>query len=764
MELKSTMLKESIPGYKKMLSISSKDKTEDNFFKDNLDHLQALEYEAKLRLTLAYLRNSKSGFKQIKREKHQKDEKISPADSYFDFLKLPMERISVNEVEALLKKVEAEYRKKTKNSICRGIRLNFEQFCESYGLDYIERLIVVLMFSNNTGPSFRNLYELFEIDSERHNDGRMGIEAILLLISCDYRDQINNRKYFSIDTPLIREEIILTWGNFDNTTNILEEAVFLHERVVRYILGDDNVYDISLRCITKEPSNVDFDQVILPKHIKKDITKLISNYSNHKVKREKSGIGEFYGYGTGLSLLFFGPSGTGKTMLAKGLAYKLNKPLLSLNIETANKMDASLEDIFKYLFKEAKLTDGIVFLDECDDLFKNDSSNSRELLIEIEKSDCMTILATNKPISLDPSLDRRIMMKVRFEIPGEEQRERIWKALKPDNITLSKDVNFKKLAKDYIFTGGLVKNIWLMAINNSIEKNGNSKIIVTAKEIEKAASYQAINAFELNGFGHALTPKVSINQLPVKSQNKKELYGVTEVYKKIQNKDVGINLLLGTSDIQTGIDVAGSIALECNLKLKIFSISEVLLKSDKIKKDPITQNEISMLDYAFKSYLGPQSATLFVDYNSSLKGLLSKCDENKSNDEIIKLNAFLDRLRNFHGLLFVVTTPIGSLSIPVEFQHCIEIKFPPEEHQLNLWKQHLKDKIDNYDDLVNIVERWPMHLREIDYVAQQAEIRSLIKGGHGKFTLDDLCELIKNYRKTKATPILFGNKSGAFQR
>jgi hypothetical protein len=64
------------------------------------------------------------------------------------------------------------------------------------------------------------------------------------------------------------------------------------------------------------------------------------------------------------------------------------------------------------------------------------SRDSRTLFIESEKSDCITIMASNRVIEMDPALDRRITMKVPFFLPDEKQREKIWKALVPPNVSL----------------------------------------------------------------------------------------------------------------------------------------------------------------------------------------------------------------------------------------------------------------------------------------------------------------------------------------
>lgn len=498
------------------------------------------------------------------------------------------------------------------------------------------------------------------------------------------------------------------------------------------------------------------EHVILPDNLKDDVCKLARNYSKNKQSPEKALIDEFYGYGTGLTFLFHGPSGTGKTMLAHALANRLDKELLTVDVEKAENLRVSFEDLIKHVFREAKLCDGIVFFDKCDDVFEADSDQNRTLLIEIEKTGCITILATNKVVELDPALDRRITMKVPFHLPGEAQREMIWNALVPPNIMIGKDVNFKHLARDYIFTGGLIKNTLFMAITNAMKKNGDSKVTLTSEEIECSADYQAASMFEANGFGKIYTPEISIEQLPLRPRDKKMLRKLTSAYKGLNDKDIGMRLIVGSSDIRTGIDCVDAIAKECQLKVKRFSFTDVLFGSDssKVVKDPFTQKEMTALDYAFRTCTGRQSLTLFVDHASFFERFLSKDQENPAKE----LTGFFDRLQDFQGMLLLVTKPLKKRHFPMEFDYCLEINLPTEDLQIRRWEAHIKDNTSIESKLVDLVERYPLHLHEIDIVARKAHISAFLGGRNGTATIEHVYDVIKRLKNMTDIPILFGKR------
>ena len=406
--------KQPIPPLRK-----GRDKKDPEVFEDNIEHLEALEYISRLRLARAYLLGGKEIQQSPGRHRHGFRKPRNPhGPPAILFSEISAEEVTLDEIETALNRLETTTRTKVKRSLERGVELHFQEFCRSYNLDSFEQTVLALLVANSTGKAFRDFYKKSEFDPHDREDGGMSIGTILSIIHPGYREQVTGRKYFSIDATLIKQEIVIPWDHFDNTTNILDVYVHLHERIVRYLIGDNNIYDMDLHCVSRDRKTVDPDQVILPEGIKEKVLKLAENYSANKSRPAKALVDQFYGYGTGLIFLFHGLTGTGKTMLAHALATHLDKELFSVDMEHASNPGASSEDLIKYLFKEAKLNDGIVFFDECDEVFRANTGDSRSLLIEIEKSDCITIMATNRVIELDPALDRRITMKVPFFSAG----------------------------------------------------------------------------------------------------------------------------------------------------------------------------------------------------------------------------------------------------------------------------------------------------------------------------------------------------------
>lgn len=719
-------------------SIESDDKA--GYFSGSMEHLHALEHETKIRLLLAYLKNSGK----------------VPEGCTLCFLNLHDGKITIDELEAILDNVQAENKLKIKNTADAGTELNFERLCRIYNLDDYERIIVMLLLFNNTSAAFRRLYRQYAA-MMRINGSAMNIETILSLIGSDYCRHLELRKYFTLESRLIKEDIILL-DKRSERTDVMDTVVYLHERIVSFITGDNN-YNTALRYITKERNEISIDKVVMPDKLKEDIVKLAENYINGRQERESLGIDKFYTYGTGLVFMFYGPSGTGKTMLAHALAARLNKPILSMNIGVflgagADSPAGSFKEAIDYIFKEARLTDGIVFFDECDSMFRKNTHASSVFLTGIEKSRCITILSSNRLVDMDTALDRRITMKVCFEIPCEEQRERLWKAMLPDNVKLSEDVNLEQLSKKFIFTGGLIKNTIYIAANNALKRGNGSGVILTSDDLEKAADYQAVNIFETDGSHNKYfyTPKADIKKLPLKQQDKDELQRLPEIYQKLSAKGLGMNVIIGASDIKTGIKTVEAVTSMCGFKIRRFFMGDMILSSDRILvSDPITQKEISLLDFAFKDFLGHKSITLFVDFSSLLERCISPDKETPA-----LFYRFLNKLQGFKGLSFLVTRPFKVQNIPVEFCHYMELSLLALEMQVKIWKGHLKDVRE--EEIAEIAKRNPLYPDEIDFIINQAGIRSYIKGEDGAATPELVQEIIKRYKKTIPSNILFGQK------
>lgn len=237
--------------------------------------------------------------------------------------------------------------------------------------------------------------------------------------------------------------------------------------------------------------------------------------------RGRSGFGDGgTTYGTGLVLLFHGPPGTGKTLFANALANHLKKRLLVVNVGTFGRVDT---EAFRFLFREAKLQNAIVFFDECEPLFesregRSGSSAVNVALTEIEKYSGTIILATNRPADLDAAMHRRISLAMSFPPPSHLLRSEIWKCHVPSGIKIHDDVNFDVLAMDFELTGGFIKNAFLQALSFAVDR-------VSKTQREDTSSRSAARGSDVDvDEDH----EVIVTSAEMESQAQKRIEGILE--------------------------------------------------------------------------------------------------------------------------------------------------------------------------------------------------------------------------------------------
>ena len=178
-------------------------------------------------------------------------------------------------------------------------------------------------------------------------------------------------------------------------------------------------------------------------------------------------------YGRGLSILFAGAPGTGKTMCAQVIANELNMEMYKINIsQVVSKYIGETEKNLQAVFNEAKTSNCVLFFDECDALFgkrsevkdahdRNANVEVSYLLQQIEEHDGVCILATNLLANIDAAFMRRITYVAHFPFPDAKMREQIYRRTMPALTPVSGDINWTFLAEKFELSGGYIKNIVL---------------------------------------------------------------------------------------------------------------------------------------------------------------------------------------------------------------------------------------------------------------------------------------------------------------
>ncbi|MBM9594984.1 ATP-binding protein [Roseitranquillus sediminis] len=172
---------------------------------------------------------------------------------------------------------------------------------------------------------------------------------------------------------------------------------------------------------------------------------------------------------SGLSALFAGPPGTGKTMAAEAIARAVDMPIYRIDLsQVVNKYIGETEKNLRRLFDAADAADVILFFDEADALFgkRTEVKDAHDryanlevsyLLERMERFKGMAILATNRKKDLDEAFMRRLRYMVQFPLPGPEERLRIWQAVLPAGVDTS-DLDLRFLADRIPLSGGHIRS------------------------------------------------------------------------------------------------------------------------------------------------------------------------------------------------------------------------------------------------------------------------------------------------------------------
>jgi hypothetical protein len=190
-------------------------------------------------------------------------------------------------------------------------------------------------------------------------------------------------------------------------------------------------------------------------------------------------VNEEWGFGSkinrGISALFAGESGTGKTLAAEVVARELGLAVYKIDLSAVvSKYIGETEKNLNTIFTEAHSGNAILFFDEADALFgkRSEVKDARDryanievayLLQQVEAYDGVVILATNFRHNLDEAFTRRLDFVVDFPFPDGEYRRRIWEVHFPSLAPLSPDVNLAEIADQYRLAGGNIRNAALAA-------------------------------------------------------------------------------------------------------------------------------------------------------------------------------------------------------------------------------------------------------------------------------------------------------------
>ena len=403
-------------------------------------------------------------------------------------------------LEAALKWYEEQHELRVLQTRAAGIKLPIDDFAAEFELDEVEREVVELLLVAATDLT--------------QEDGRGGMQTteVVQLLARGRKDKVQD--YLPYFLPGSRLRSVL------NCRDMLGRMYLsIDEDIVGMLIGVENERPASQagQGAAGERWNGDIAKflaesgVVLGSAVLESLRTLWGYVRHRDLISEKWGFDSLGQLPSGVCLLFYGPSGTGKTLTARGLCHALGREMLIVNYpDLVSKWVGETQKNTRSAFAEAARTGKVLVFDEADAVFtrRTDVRNSTDrfansevntLLMELERVRGIVILTTNHAGVLDPALERRIHYKVHFGVPDAGARAEIWRKHLPRAAPLSPEVNLDRLAQEFKLTGGQIANAVLTAASlaaSRLEAESDAGQITMA-------DFEAAARRELNGYSEA---------------------------------------------------------------------------------------------------------------------------------------------------------------------------------------------------------------------------------------------------------------------
>jgi DNA polymerase III delta prime subunit len=617
-------------------------------FQTNAQFLDSKHEEFSLLLNYVALKNqttdnpSRSTALNENSNRRCKPERLSGIEAQKNDFKKQKEEINEIRFQWQQKKEQNALRAKASNQTT----LPFFQMADKFRLESFEQDVAWLLFFKAVSPDFRQKYKNADLTKfGRESNTELAIGNILQnLCPGDFQEQMAARKYFSIASSLVKHHIIQMSREVSDCGSILEVEVKMSQRIISWVSDDPHTYIQNPSFILEFPET-QLSQVVLPKKLIDQVLNLIKGHGARELK--KTILNQTISYGRALTFLEYGPPGTGKTLFAQALANHTGRPLVRFKGERSGWFDP--ESVLAEGFREAQLQNGIVFIDECDRYCRPDTEWLHPLLIEIEKTDAIIIMATNKPNLLDTALDRRFTLKIPFEFPNEVTRKHIWEKHIPSNLKLAPCVDLDHLARSYPLTGGYIKNAVLTAINMA-HANGHEAIL-DQEMLENATRIQEKHIGEAFTTRRTVQPRIQLKDsfLPPTDQTKiSRLVSIAKNYNKtlrqcpeLLNAHIvqGFKILFHGPSYALTLQAAEAMASTLNAPIDMINLN-CSADTDSLQKDA--------LPIVLSASLGTGHLPILTDESGFLASL-------SDDEENVAHRPLFSYLSQFDGTVLVVS-------------------------------------------------------------------------------------------------------------
>lgn len=394
-----------------------------------------------------------------------------------------------------------------------GVCYNGQTIADIYSADQnlmppIERVLLALGLLSQLIPDYFSIfYNIKDEPFGRKAGGKIvnnvvypTLQTFVFLMEGSIYVDIKNRcellSVFENKSEIYR---LISLEQSDDRDNLLDRRFYIRKEILSLLISGkpyspDFDPDFPAQIIHTKMS---WDDLVLPYQTFEDLEEIVNwvTYGNDVLSELKLGRKLKRGY----RALFYGPSGTGKTLTASLIGKKVGMPVYRIDsAQITSKYIGETEKNLDRIFEYAEDKNWILFFDEAESLFSKrtttKSSNDRYsnqqvgyLLQRIEDFPGVIVLSSNKKGEMDQAFLRRFQMMLEFKIPTVHERLILWRKGLTEDFEPDESVDLESIAQNYEITGGILINI-LRNLGVKAIKNKNRKIyhkdLLTAIERE----------------------------------------------------------------------------------------------------------------------------------------------------------------------------------------------------------------------------------------------------------------------------------------
>lgn len=364
-------------------------------------------------------------------------------------------------------------------------------------ISHEEGFILLMALTPHVYPSFfdeiiKEIYpeggDIPELGGVRSGNHRgmfpTGETVQYLLAGNDIEKRLKVQQYFNSSHWFHTENIINIEDVKDGEPIMSGRLIMSKEIVHLFCFGENLKPKFSSSFPAKEVSTMmNWEDFVVNENIRNQI-----NYIKLWIKHQQTLLND-WGMKKqalpGFKTLFYGPSGTGKTLAATLLAKEFGRYVYRIDLsQVVSKYIGETEKNLEKIFTQAENKDWILLFDEADALFgkrtSTKSSNDRYvnqevsyLLQRVEQFNGLVILTSNFKNNIDEAFLRRFNSIIKFQKPTPEERLKLWQNSIPKNISVEEKLLIQ-IAKKYELTGAQIVSSVLHASLLAIDKNENS--------------------------------------------------------------------------------------------------------------------------------------------------------------------------------------------------------------------------------------------------------------------------------------------------